>query len=87
MLRVALVIVTLGCIVGDDPLRPQYHLMPPQNWLNDPNGPVYYNGYYHMFYQYYPNANPGDQKQWVRRCVSNHLARSSSPCVFKGSLL
>jgi sucrose-6-phosphate hydrolase SacC (GH32 family) len=59
-------IVILGLTFADDPLRPQYHLMPPQNWLNDPNGPVYYNGYYHMFYQYYPNPIPSDQKHWVR---------------------
>ncbi|CAF1419097.1 unnamed protein product [Adineta steineri] len=58
------IIVILGVTFADDPLRPQYHLMPPKNWLNDPNGPVYYNGYYHMFYQYYPNVVPADQKQW-----------------------
>ncbi|CAF4406052.1 unnamed protein product, partial [Adineta steineri] len=54
------IIVILGVTFADDPLRPQYHLMPPKNWLNDPNGPVYYNGYYHMFYQYYPNVIPSD---------------------------
>ncbi len=66
-------IVILEVILADDPLRPQYHLMPPKNWLNDPNGPVYYNGYYHMFYQYYPNPIPSDQKQWVRQSASNHV--------------
>jgi beta-fructofuranosidase len=41
---------------SDDKYRPGYHLLPPSNWLNDPNGPVYYNGYYHMFFQYNPEA-------------------------------
>lgn len=33
------------------PLHPQYHVTPPKNWMNDPNGPMYYNGIYHLFYQ------------------------------------
>jgi sucrose-6-phosphate hydrolase SacC (GH32 family) len=41
---------------NDDKFRPGYHLLPPSNWLNAPNGPVYYNGYYHMFFQYNPEA-------------------------------
>jgi fructan beta-fructosidase len=39
--------------------RPQFHFSPKVNWINDPNGMVYYNGKYHLFYQY----NPGD-KVW-----------------------
>ncbi|WP_121820597.1 GH32 C-terminal domain-containing protein [Halostella salina] len=34
--------------------RPRYHLTPPANWLNDPNGVVQYDGRYHVFYQYNP---------------------------------
>jgi hypothetical protein len=66
-----LLFVFLGFIFGvlgaDDPLRPQYHLMPVQNWLNDPNGPVYYNGYYHMFFQHNPNAAVWGDMHWVRQ--------------------
>jgi len=39
--------------------RPQYHFTPEANWMNDPNGMVYYEGEYHLFYQYYP-----DDKIW-----------------------
>lgn len=40
--------------------RPAFHLTPRVGWMNDPNGFSYYNGKYHMFYQYHPyNTNWG----------------------------
>ena len=51
----------------DDKFRPGYHLLPPSNWLNDPNGPVYYNGYYHMFFQYNPEAPVPNKIHWVNQ--------------------
>ena len=37
--------------------RPQFHYTPAQNWMNDPNGLIYYKGEYHLFYQYNPSGN------------------------------
>jgi fructan beta-fructosidase len=37
--------------------RPQLHFSPKSNWMNDPNGMVYYHGEYHLFFQH----NPDDQ--------------------------
>lgn len=34
--------------------RPQYHFSPPEKWMNDPNGLLFYKDTYHLFYQYYP---------------------------------
>lgn len=56
--------------LAHDPLRPQYHLMPAANWMNDPNGPIFYKGRYHMFFQYNPNASVWGDMHW---------AHSSSP--------
>ncbi|MEQ5790353.1 glycoside hydrolase family 32 protein [Muricauda sp. NFXS6] len=34
--------------------RPQFHFSPKEKWMNDPNGLVFNQGVYHLFYQYYP---------------------------------
>src|SRR6476620_4558988 len=47
-----------------DPLRPQFHLLPASNWMNDPNGPIYWKGKYHMFFQYNPNAAVWGDMHW-----------------------
>lgn len=36
--------------------RTAFHFQPEKNWMNDPNGPLYYKGWYHFFYQYNPNG-------------------------------
>ena len=50
--------------VAHDPLRPEFHLMPPHNWMNDPNGPVYWKGKYHLFYQLNPHAAVWGDMHW-----------------------
>ncbi|PON96018.1 Glycoside hydrolase [Trema orientale] len=41
----------LGCLSEEQPYRTGYHFQPPKNWMN---GPMYYKGVYHLFYQYNP---------------------------------
>nr|AAZ08381.1 putative fructan exohydrolase 1 [Lolium perenne] len=42
--------------IVSDRYRTAYHFQPPKNWMNDPNGPMYYNGIYHLFFQHNPNG-------------------------------
>ena len=51
--------------LANDPRRPQYHLLPAANWMNDPNGPIYWMGQYHMFYQYNPNGAFWGDMHWA----------------------
>ena len=51
--------------LADDPLRPQYHLLPAKNWMNDPNGPIYWKGKYHMFFQYNPKDAVWGDMHWA----------------------
>ena len=40
-----------------DPNRPRYHLLPPASWMNDPNGGIFHNGWYHLFYLHSPDQD------------------------------
>lgn len=50
--------------VKNDPARPQFHFLPPAQWMNDPNGPIYHKGWYHMFYQHNPYADNWGHMHW-----------------------
>lgn len=54
----------LATKLASDPLRPQFHLLPAKNWMNDPNGPIFWRGKYHMFFQYNPNSAIWGDMHW-----------------------
>ncbi|THU36093.1 glycoside hydrolase family 32 protein [Niastella caeni] len=47
-----------------EPHRPQIHFSPKEKWTNDPNGMVYHNGIYHLFFQYYPDSTVWGPMHW-----------------------
>jgi fructan beta-fructosidase len=50
--------------LGREPFRPQFHFTPEKNWMNDPNGMLFYEGEWHLFYQYNPFGNKWGHMSW-----------------------
>lgn len=48
----------------DQSLRPQFHFTSRMGWLNDPNGMVYYDGEWHMYFQHYAKGNARGARSW-----------------------
>ncbi|MES2150940.1 MAG: glycoside hydrolase family 32 protein [Pseudomonadota bacterium] len=60
--------------------RPQLSYSPARNWMNDPNGLVYHEGNYHLFYQYNPNGDVWGDMSWGH-AVSPDLLHWSEQAV------
>jgi sucrose-6-phosphate hydrolase SacC (GH32 family) len=77
-----------------EPYRPQYHFTPEKNWMNDPNGLVFYEGEYHLFYQYNPFGDKWGHMSWAHAVSPNMvhwqhlplaLAEEDGVMIFSGS--
>jgi fructan beta-fructosidase len=62
-----------------EPHRPQIHFSPEAHWMNDPNGMVYANGTYHLFYQYYPGATVWGPMHWGHATSKDMISWKHEP--------
>ena len=51
-------------MIRDEPYRPQFHFSPAKNWINDPNGLVWFEGEYHLFFQTNPHGDQWGHMSW-----------------------
>ena len=59
--------------------RPQIHFTPAKNWMNDPNGMVYVDGTWHLFYQYNPQGNDWGNMSWGHATSTDLVHWSEQP--------
>ena len=60
-------------MIANDPHYPKYHFVGPESWINDPNGPIYHDGRYHLFYQFDPIVNGRRSARCWGHAVSGDL--------------
>lgn len=59
--------------------RPLIHFSPAANWINDPNGMVYYDNVYHLFYQYHPYSSVWGPMHWGHATSSDLIHWKEQP--------
>ncbi len=61
-------------MLANDPHWPRYHVLGPESWTNDANGPIFYQGLYHLFYQFDPIVDGLRSARTWGHVVSDDLA-------------
>jgi fructan beta-fructosidase len=76
--------------------RPRFHFSPQRNWMNDPNGLVFADGVYHLFFQYHPDGLKWGPMHWGHATSRDLLHWEEQPIalfpdalgmIFSGSIV
>ena len=59
--------------------RPNFHFTPKKAWMNDPNGMFYYNGYYHLYFQYHPDSSVWGPMHWGHAISTDMISWMEQP--------
>ncbi len=68
-------------------MRPKIHFTAPYHWINDPNGLIYYQGKYHIFYQHFPYENFWGTMHWGHATTEDFLHFEHYPIALYPSKL
>lgn len=76
--------------------RPMLHFSVPKGWMNDPNGLLYHDGYYHLFYQHHPDGVKHGPMHWGHARTTDFITWEHLPIalypdehgtIFSGSMV
>jgi sucrose-6-phosphate hydrolase SacC (GH32 family) len=59
--------------------RPRFHFTPAKGWMNDPNGMIFLNGQYHLFFQHYPDSTVWGPMHWGQATSSDLVQWKEQP--------
>lgn len=59
--------------------RPNFHFTPNSGWMNDPNGMFYFNNYYHLYFQHYPDDNVWGPMHWGHATSTDLITWKEQP--------
>lgn len=73
--------------MSDEPFRPRLHFSPVTGWLNDPNGLIYVDGVWHIFYQHHPHSTVWGPMYWGHASSRDLVSWTHQPIALKPDTL
>jgi fructan beta-fructosidase len=66
-------------LTNENLYRPRFHFTPAKGWMNDPNGMIFLNGQYHLFFQHYPDSTEWGPMHWGHATSSDLVQWKEQP--------